>query len=128
MVKSTGIQLAPLGHTFKGWYYYIVQVLAINLDITDKACFNTGYSITLVDEDFLTYITLDAKIQYCLKPVDIKGISNNTYQTTKFIQIAVYIKALLKGKKAILTLHFKLHIIRGLHANILFGTNMMACH
>jgi hypothetical protein len=37
-------------------------------------------------------------------------------------------KALLKGKKAILTLHFKLHIVRGLRANILFGTDMMARH
>jgi hypothetical protein len=35
-------------------------------------------------------------------------------------------KATLKGKKAILTLHFELHIIRGLRANILFGTDMMA--
>jgi hypothetical protein len=103
-------------------------VLTINSDITDKACFNIGCSITLVDEDFLARITLDAKIQYRSKLVDIKGISDNTYQTTKFIQIAVHIKALLKGKKTILTLYFELHIIRGLRANILFGTNMMARH
>jgi hypothetical protein len=85
MVKSAGIQLAPPGHAFKGWHYYIVQVLAINLDMTDKAYFNIGYSITLVDEDFLARIALNAKIQYCLKLVDIKGISDDMHQTTKFV-------------------------------------------
>jgi hypothetical protein len=94
----------------------------------DKACFDTGCSITLIDEDFLARIAPNAKIQYYLKPVDIKGISDDTHQTTKFVQIVVHIKALLKGKKAILTLHFKLHIVRGLRANILFGTDIMACH
>jgi hypothetical protein len=103
-------------------------VLTINLDIIDEAYFNIGCFITLVDEDFLARIVLDAKIQYCLKLVDIKGISDNTHQTTKFVQIVVRIKALLKGKKAILTLHFKLYIVRGLRANILFSTNMMAYH
>jgi hypothetical protein len=62
MVKSTGIQLAPPGHVFKGWHYYTVQVLALNLDMADKACFNIGCSITLVDEDFLSCILLDAEI------------------------------------------------------------------
>jgi hypothetical protein len=62
MVKSTSIQLAPPGHAFKGWHYCIVQVLVINSDIIDEACFNIGCSITLVDEDFLACIALDAKI------------------------------------------------------------------
>jgi hypothetical protein len=57
----------------------MVQVLIINLDMTDEACFNIGCSITLVDKDFLACIMLTTKIQYCLKPVDIKGIGNNTY-------------------------------------------------
>jgi hypothetical protein len=85
MVKSAGIQLAPPGHVFKGWHYYTVQVLAIDLDIIDKACFDIGCSITLVDEDFLARIALDTKIQYCSKPVDVKGISDDTHQTTKFV-------------------------------------------
>jgi hypothetical protein len=37
-------------------------------------------------------------------------------------------KAMLKGKKAILTLYFKLYIVRGLCANILFSTDIMAYH
>jgi transposase InsO family protein len=127
-VESTGIQLAPPGHAFKGWHYCTVRVLALNSDMADEACFDTGCSITLVDEDFLSRISPDAEIQYRSKPVDVKGIGDDTHQTAKFTQIAVRMKATLKGKEAILTLHFELHIVRGLRANILFGTDMMARH
>lgn len=128
MVESKGIQLAPPGYAFKGWHYCAVKIHVLDSSKEDEACFDTGCSISLIDEDFLDRIFPNAGIQYRSKTVQVRGIGEDTHQTAKFTQIAIRMKAVIKGKKAILTLHFELHIVRNLRANILFGTDMMARH
>ena len=99
-----GIQLPPPGYAFKEWH------CAVKTDssMEDEACFDTGYSILLIDEDLLDHMFPNTEIQYRSKTVQVRGIGEDTHQTVKFTQTVIRMKAVIKEMDAILSLHLEL--------------------
>ncbi len=67
------------GYGFRNWYYVIAKVKLTKKGSLNEVCLDSGYTITLINREFLRTYFLDSEIRKMVYVLKIRGIGLNVH-------------------------------------------------
>jgi len=94
--------------------------------IIDYICLNTGYSVSLIDRQFLLRNLPKVQIHKMATLINVRGIGANKHQTNEYVILLIYLPSRCAKEEVIaITSPREIHIINQLRAQMLIGNNIL---
>ena len=116
------------GFGYRG-YSYATAHLRLSADLpTEPTCWDTGCSASLVDRDWLLSQLPDIHVRQSAAPLRVRGIAGNTHESVDYVILDLCIPGAdsKTGEQCEAVISRELHLVNGLQANMLIGTDIMA--
>ncbi|PPJ59009.1 hypothetical protein CBER1_11529 [Cercospora berteroae] len=124
VIESTAKFKPKAGFAFRT-AYYLRLCLRLSEDGPDHAvCLDTSATLSIVDENFLSQSLPDLPRYRLAHPIKVSGLSAIT-STSEYMELDFWIPALLNGKRVLVHMQHKVHIVPSLQPKMLVAMDII---
>ena len=125
IIKSTAAPEAEPGFGFRNWRYRKVNIILQPKGSIEQVCLDTGYTMSLVDREFLSKLLPNIVIQKLSTSITVRGIGSATHPCDEFVSLDIYMPGMIQGKPHLAHIKRDFHIVVHLKAKMLLGMDLI---
>ena len=121
LIKLTALDTQTEGYTFRGYYFATTEILLQLHSKLHSLCLDSGYTISLIDRQFLLREIRNVAIKKIPTLINVRGIGNKKYNASEYTQVQFFFYI----AKGVAIIEREVHIINDLVANVLIGIDII---
>ena len=113
------------GFGFRGYQYATAQFTLTETGTEQSGCLDTGAGLTIIDKDFFINQSKEP-IRTMASEITVRGIGADKHRTDEYVISPIYFRGTdNNGRQVQACIRREIHLVKGLKANILIGTDIL---
>ena len=113
------------GFGFRNYHFLTLFVALSAIAVAISVCMDSGCSVTLIDRAFLLEQAPNIHIRTMASPISVRGIGSNHHSTKEYVLLEMYLPGKRNGKDVRAKITREAHLVDGLKAKMLLGTDVI---